>query len=343
MAGNHNPYGTISRGDSSRRRRKRKDDTIRTILAVLLVCVLVLVIGFLGVNALKGNNSTGQNNETGGEVIQNGTEGETQGEIPSGSEQQTEEETPEQTQEPTEPEYVPETVTREHIVWIDAGHGGTDWGSAEWIRNEDGQIINADGNPTTEEAGDGLWDVREKHDTLELSLLIQQELEARGVTVIMTRTDDSTIHRFDRAAMVEESDAECFISIHRNYMLGDRNQCGIEAWLVNEVTRAQYPGKEKDVDIVGYIFGELEGIGDKTNGILGYFRNTDPNEYISVLWRHSKPSVLLEMGYMSNDSDNEKYELYMQDYAVAIADGIENSGIRKRNEMFHVKHPIPFF
>lgn len=323
MSGNRDSLGTISRGDSTRRRRKRRDDTIRMILAVVLVCVLVMVVGFLGVNALRGNGDKDDKNQTnsGEDILQNGTNGETDGDT---SGEATGLETTEATEEQTQPEntYVPETVTKEHIVWLDAGHGGTDWGSAEWVRNEAGQIVDKDGNPTTEDAGDGEWVTREKYDTLELTLLIQQELEARGVTVIMTRTDDSFVHRFDRAAMVEESDAECFISIHRNYMVGDTEHCGIEAWLVNEVTRVQYPGKEKDVDIVGCIFDQLENLGDKTNGILGYFRNTDPAEYISVLWRHSKPAVLLEMGYMSNASDNEKYKLYMQDYAVAIADGI---------------------
>lgn len=324
MSGNHNSLGTISRGDSSRRRRKRRDDTIRMILAVVLVCVLIVVVGFLGVNALKGSENNEDKNQTnsGEQIVQNGTEEQTNGETSGDNSGETlDSETLGETEVQTE-EYVPETVTKEHIVWLDAGHGGTDWGSAEWVRNESGQIINKDGNPTTEDAGDGEWVTREKYDTLDLTLLIQQELESRGVTVIMTRTDDTFVHRFDRAALANESGAECFVSIHRNYMLGDREQCGIEAWLVNETTRSQIPGKEKDVDLIGYIFDELTELGDKTNGILGFFRETDPTQDISVLFRTNMSAVLLEMGYMSNDSDNEKYELYMQDYAAAIADGI---------------------
>ena len=34
------------------------------------------------------------------------------------------------------------------------------------------------------------------------------------------------------------------------------------------------------------------------------------------------PVTIVEMGYMSNDSDNEKYKTYMEDYAIAISDGI---------------------
>jgi len=321
MAEKRNPYGYISTDSSARRKKRLRDEAIRTVLATLLICVLVVVIGFLGVNALKGMNQTDKNKETGSEsTLPSGNQDFTENEVPGTTESETE--TP--TEAPTDPptEAPSPTLNEEHIVWLDAGHGGDDWGSAEWKRNEAGQIITANGNPTTEEAADGQWIVREKHDTLELSLLIQKELEERGVTVIMTRTDDTYVHRFDRAAQANESGAECFISIHRNYMLGDRNQCGIEAWLVNEITRAEKPGKEKDEDVVGYIFDELKNLGDKTNGILGIFKETDPAEDISVLFRTNMPAVLLEMGYMSNDSDNEKYKTYMEDYAIAISDGI---------------------
>ena len=317
MTGKRNPYGSISTAALERRRKRQRNEAIRTVLATLLICVLVLIIGFLGINALKGMDHTDKGKETGSEsTLPSGNQGSTENEEPGTSEPKTEA----PTEAPTEPPSP--TVTKEHVVWLDAGHGGDDWGSAEWKRNEAGQIITANGTPTTEEAADGQWIVREKHDTLELSLLIQRVLEDRGVTVIMTRTDDTYVHRFDRAAQANESGAECFISIHRNYMLGDRNQCGIEAWLVNEITRAEKPGKEKDEDVVGYIFEELRGLGDKTNGILGIFKEKDPAEDISVLFRTNMPAVLLEMGYMSNDSDNEKYKMYMEDYAVAIADGI---------------------
>ena len=35
------------------------------------------------------------------------------------------------------------------------------------------------------------------------------------------------------------------------------------------------------------------------------------------------PSVLAEIGFISNKDDNEKYDKYLHDYAKVIADGIE--------------------
>lgn len=326
MSVKRNSYGSISRGSSVRRRKKRRDDTIRLILGVLLVCVLVLAIGFLGVNALRKNKSGNQDKESDSSV-QNGQESDSQGDNQNEPGQVADNTNP-STDAPTDPpteEYVPETVTQTHVVWLDAGHGGSDLGSSEWMRDDHGNVIDKDGNIVDDSDKDdlsarGIPVVREKDDTLALTLEIQKALEERGVTVIMTRTDDTFVHRFDRAALANESDAECFVSIHRNYMIGDTKICGIEAWLVNEQTMNEVPGKEKDVDLTQFIFDQLAD--EETNGILGYFREASPEVDNSVNLRTTIPSLILEMGYMSNASDNELYHSQMEAYANAIADGI---------------------
>ena len=172
MSGNRDSLGTISRGDSTRRRRKRRDDTIRMILAVVLVCVLVMVVGFLGVNALRGNGDKDDKNQTnsGEDILQNGTNGETDGDT---SGEATGLETTEATEEQTQPEntYVPETVTKEHIVWLDAGHGGIDSGTL----NSDKTILEKDIN-------------------LAITHKIRELLESSGAHVILTREDDSSLY-----------------------------------------------------------------------------------------------------------------------------------------------------
>lgn len=324
MAGNHSPYGTISRGDSSRRRRKRRDDTIRTILAVVLVCVLVLLIGFLGVNALKGNESTNKDNETnsGEEINQDGTQDSNEGETPEA----TEEQTPEQTEEPTEPENVPVTVAKEHIVWLDAGHGGHDLGGAIWVKDENGNYLDWNGNIVPEASDDGAYKVREKEQTLQLTLLVQAALEERGVTVLMTRTDDTFTDTKERPALANQSDAECFISLHRNFMKGNQQYNGIEVWGVNWEDYNSKPEKAKDQQLAEFIIAELNE--EDINGISEVLRNNHTGTFeqggddYAVLWRSNMPALILEMGYMSNDSDNEKFEANIESYAIAIADGI---------------------
>lgn len=322
MSRRRSPYGTISRGEA-RRRKKRRDDTIRVILGLVLGCVLILGLGFLGVKAMRKTSGKGGT-----------TPGGTQSQTEAGGESQ-ENQTPEQTDAQTEPpETEPETdppvmANQSHTVWLDAGHGGTDYGTSSWVFDEEGYILDKDGNRVLNAERDYNTNAvtREKDDTLLLTLAIQRELEARGVTVLMTRTDDVTIDRFTRCDMVNASDAECFVSIHRNFMeisgtyfRADTSACGILACLVNEQTRAEVPGKEKDIDLYQFIMDQLAE--EDTNGLLGYFREASKKVDLSVLFRTNIPAILLEMGYQSNASDNEKYFANIDAYAAAIADGI---------------------
>ena len=79
-----------------------------------------------------------------------------------------------------------------HMVTIDPGHGGSD-----------------PGNP-------GKYfpkGVQEKHVTLQVGLLVRNELQARGVAVRMTRTTDVRTPLLERAPMCSDG-CDLFVSIH---------------------------------------------------------------------------------------------------------------------------------
>ncbi|MEO8227051.1 MAG: N-acetylmuramoyl-L-alanine amidase [Gemmatimonadota bacterium] len=81
-----------------------------------------------------------------------------------------------------------------HVVTIDPGHGGVD-----------------PGNP-------GMFfprGVREKDVTLQIGLLVRDELKRRGITVRMTRTTDTLIALGDRGSYCSER-CDLFLSIHVN-------------------------------------------------------------------------------------------------------------------------------
>ena len=62
----------------------------------------------------------------------------------------------------------------------------------------------------------------------------------------------------------------------------------------------------------------------------GYRDGEDMNYYIN---RNTKmPSVLAEIGFISSKEDNEKYDKYLNDYAKAIADGIEMTLLEMNGE-----------
>jgi N-acetylmuramoyl-L-alanine amidase len=79
------------------------------------------------------------------------------------------------------------------LVVLDPGHGGTNAG-APAVR-------------------DGLF---EKHFTLALAFEVRDQLEARGVRVVLTRETDEYLTLRERTARANELQADAFVSIHAN-------------------------------------------------------------------------------------------------------------------------------
>lgn len=81
------------------------------------------------------------------------------------------------------------------LVVIDPGHGGSDAG-AMYVR--------------------GATRVAEKDIALWISKDVAQELESRGVRVVLTRWDDQDVPLKDRTALANRLRAKAFLSIHLN-------------------------------------------------------------------------------------------------------------------------------
>src|SRR5690625_1750717 len=87
------------------------------------------------------------------------------------------------------------------VIYLDAGHGGSDPGAI----------------------GNGL---HEKDVTLDIALRTKKELEAAGYTVIMSRTTDKYLSLSERTNHANRVNADIFVSIHINAGGGT----GIETW-----------------------------------------------------------------------------------------------------------------
>ena len=90
----------------------------------------------------------------------------------------------------------PPTPRRKHLVVVDAGHGGPDFG----MRGPLG------GGPQ----------VDEKDITLAVALKVGAALRERGINAVQTRTSDTLIALDDRGRIASAHKAELFISIHVN-------------------------------------------------------------------------------------------------------------------------------
>jgi N-acetylmuramoyl-L-alanine amidase len=171
-------------------------------------------------------------------------------------------------------------------VVIDAGHGG-------------------DYDPGAVYAGR-----REKDDNLRLALAVGNILENNGVDVFYTRVTDVYDSPLEKARMANRSDADLFVSLHRNAALEPGRGSGTMTLVYEEEGIAE--------DLAESINNELRKTGFQD---LGIFERPD----LIVLRRTSMPAVLVEAGFIDNPEDNARFDREFEAVAQAIADGILNT------------------
>ncbi len=168
------------------------------------------------------------------------------------------------------------------LVVLDAGHGGENPGATYNGRQE-------------------------KDDALALTLEIGRILEANGVDVYYTRDTDIFETPIQKAQEANRTGADYFVSIHRNSSPIPNQYTGIETLVYNRYSEA--------ANLAENINEELEKVGFANQGI-----NERTN--LAVLRRTQMPAVLVEVGFINTDADNELFDARFYDIARAIADGI---------------------
>lgn len=167
-------------------------------------------------------------------------------------------------------------------VIIDAGHGGVEPGAVYEGR-------------------------KEKNDTLQLAFDLGNALERRGVQVEYTRVNDVYDSPYEKAAIANRSNADFFISLHRNAMPVPGTASGIASLVYANGGTAE--------QLAQNINAELRGVGWTDLGI-------QERPGIVVLRQTRMPSVLVEAGFIDNSGDNLFFDQNLAATADAIADGI---------------------
>lgn len=187
-----------------------------------------------------------------------------------------------------EPEPEPEPLPGEGIiVCIDPGHGGKDPGC------------------NTEER-------LEKDDVLKLALCMREKMEAQGITVVMTREDDTFIKLMDRCEIANKAHANYYISVHRNTAGGVAY--GNEIW-------KSYNATEEASSLADSIMAGLNQVGiQRDRGVQE--GSQDHNGDYAVLRATNMPSVLLEMGFIENKKDNKLFDKNMDAYSESITQAV---------------------
>ena len=169
-----------------------------------------------------------------------------------------------------------------YTVILDAGHGGYDAGASYNGRME-------------------------KDDTLRLALLVGEILERNCIDVKYTRTEDVYDSPYEKAMIGNNSGADLFVSIHRNAYLTPNTSKGVETLVFND--------EGVKAKLARNINSNLAKLGFDNRGVI-----ERPN--LVVLKRTKMPAVLVEAGFIDNDSDNELFDEKFGEIGEAIAKGI---------------------
>lgn len=172
-----------------------------------------------------------------------------------------------------------------YTIVLDAGHGGANPGATYNGRQE-------------------------KTDALNLTLAVGRLLENAGLNVVYTRTSDIYDSPARKAEKANAAEADYFISIHRNSSVYPNQYTGIESLVYNRYGDAARMAENinENLQALGFI---NHGVNERTN--------------LVVLNRTQMPSILIEAGFINNDSDNALFDNRFNEVAQAIADGILDS------------------
>jgi N-acetylmuramoyl-L-alanine amidase len=189
-------------------------------------------------------------------------------------------------------------------VVIDPGHGGHDTGAI------------------------GRTGILEKDVNLDIAQRVARKLQAMGVRVRMTRTDDSPVIPWDassreehrrelqaRCCVADDCGAQLFVSIHANAR--GRNPQAVRG----TETYYRKPDSRRFAEVMQEEVVRADGLPDG-----GAKYHPQP---IIVLYQTNVPAVLVEVGYLSN-TDDERL-LADSDFRGRAADGIAN-GVKRYAE-----------
>ena len=195
------------------------------------------------------------------------------------------------------------------VIVLDPGHGGVDSGAR------------------------GLGGVEEKTLVLDFCVELKRQLdETKRYSVVMTRNDDQYVDLEDRVDIARKANASLFISVHADTLREDANVSGSTVYTVanrasdaeaarvaareNAADRKPGAGSHAENPDVADILFDLRrretrlyahlfsrGLVDDLRGAVKLNHNPERSAGFVVLKAPEFPSVLVELGYLSNPED----------------------------------------
>lgn len=170
-------------------------------------------------------------------------------------------------------------------IILDAGHGGFDSGAVYKGR-------------------------KEKDDCLRLALEVGDRLVQNGLQVAYTRTTDVYRNANDRIHIANHSEGDLFVSLHRNASPYPNTYRGVETLIFNE--------DDSKVLYAENINQSLSKVGFCNLGV-------NLRKDVAILKYTEMPALLVEVGYIHSNCDNDIFDDYFDEVASAICIGILQS------------------
>lgn len=174
------------------------------------------------------------------------------------------------------------------IIVIDAGHGGKDPGTVFGVNSE--KVI-----------------------TLAVAQKVQQKLKAAGADVRMTREVDKFLPLQTIVDISHANNAETFVSIHVNS--ASSNAYGTETYYYTSPNYPDTPDEER------YL---AKLINDQIVKDANMYNRGVKSGNFQVIRNTDRVALLVELGFLTNDSDRAKMtnDAYQNIYAEAIVKGL---------------------
>jgi len=233
-------------------------------------------------------------------------------------------------------QFIKEPAASGDIIVIDAGHGGKDPGAVS-------------------------GDIQEKDVTLSVAKKLGRILTNRGYKVYLTRDDDRFITLEQRTKMANKKDAKIFVSLHCNAAPNERaakNMSGVETFFLQRSKDARSQAiaarenasvlqgadsKSKQVIVDAVLCGPKIVLSNKLaidiqNNLMKNLPTKDGGVRSAPFWvlvGANRPSVLVEMGYITHPKEGQMLinDGYQSKIADGIADGIERYLANQREEI----------
>lgn len=158
---------------------------------------------------------------------------------------------------------------------------------------------------------------RESDDTLRLAMAVGEILSRSGYDVDYTRTGNINQSVIQKAQLANDTDADLFISIHRN---------------MSEVPGSYHGVQSLVYDLSGQKLTMAEAINKNLEGVGFRNINVEARPNLAVLRRTKMPAILVEVGFIDNAKDNKLFDTRLDEIAQAIADGIMDTLTATENE-----------